>query len=79
MLRRLFRYLEERALYATAEDALYEWLDRNDPDAITEGIAFYERLLARSDVELADGNLPRAEVEDGRGELLQRISGPGKA
>src|SRR5882762_8786780 len=29
ILRRLFRYLEERGLYATAEDALYEWLDLN--------------------------------------------------
>src|SRR4051794_3628334 len=45
VLRRLFRYLEDRALYATAEDALYEWLDRGDPDAISEGIAFYDRLL----------------------------------
>jgi hypothetical protein len=72
VLRRLFRYLEDRALYATAEDALYEWVDREDPAAISEGIAFYERLLAKSDAELAQGNLPRAEVEEGRGELLQR-------
>jgi hypothetical protein len=41
------------ALDATAEDALYEWLDRQEPDALPAGIAFYERLLAKSDAELA--------------------------
>ena len=72
VLRRLFRYLEERGLYATAEDALYEWLDHNDPDALKEGLAFYDRLLKMPDEDLASGNLPRAEVEDGRNGLLQR-------
>lgn len=72
VLRRLFRYLEERGLYATAEDALYEWLDLNDPDALKEGLAFYDRLLKMPDEDLARGNLPRSEVQDGRNGLLQR-------
>jgi len=51
-------------LYATAEDALYEWLDRGDADAVTEGLAFYDRLLKKPDEELLRGNLPRSEVLD---------------
>ena len=72
VLRRLFRYLEDRGLYATAEDALYEWLDLNDPNALTEGAMFYERLSQKSDEELVRGNLPRSEVEEGRDSLIRR-------
>ena len=74
VLRRLFGYLEERGLYATAEDALYEWLDLNEADALKEGLAFYDRLLKRPDEDLVRGDLPRVEVEDGRSRLLERQS-----
>src|SRR5213076_534213 len=72
VLRRLFRYLEDRGLYATAEDALYEWLDLNDTDALKEAVMFYERLSQKSDEELVRGNLPRSEVEEGRASLIRR-------
>src|SRR2546423_7809101 len=72
VLRRLFRYLEERGLYATAEDALYEWLDLDEPNALKEGLAFYDRLLNMPLEDLARGNLPRSEVEDGRKALVER-------
>ena len=73
VLRRLFGYLEERGLYAKAEDALYEWLERENAQAVGAGVAFYERLLQRSDQELVNGDLPRAEVIEGREKLLRRM------
>ena len=73
----LMRYYELIGDYAKTEDILYEWLDA-EPDSIETdapnpveiGVAFYERLLQKSDVELAQGNLPRDEVEAALKELL---------
>lgn len=72
----LMRYFELIGDYAKTEDILYEWLDA-EPQALTAessnpieaGVAFYERLLQKSDVELALGNLPREEVESALNEL----------
>jgi hypothetical protein len=72
VLRRLFSYLEDRGLYAKAEDVLYDWLERNDTEAVEQGMAFYARLLEKSDEELINGNLPRAEVLEGQSKLGQR-------
>src|SRR3954463_2494130 len=72
VLRRLMAYLEDRGLYATAEDTLYEWIDQDESNALPEGTAFYERLLKKSDDDLDRGNLPRAEVEEGRNSLESR-------
>jgi len=62
-------------LYGTAEDALYEWLDRGDADAATEGLAFYDRLLKKPDEELVRGNLPRSEVQEGSLKLREQRIG----
>src|ERR1043165_1900521 len=64
VLRRLFAYLEDRGLYATAENALYEWLDQDPAAAAPEGMAFYDRLLKKTDPDLERGGLPRAEIEE---------------
>jgi hypothetical protein len=72
VLKRLLRYYEARAMLARAEDVLYEWLDTKDPAAPEGGLSFYNRLSAKQDDELAQGGLPRDEVEQGRAELLQR-------
>ena len=72
VLRRLFGYLEDRGLYAKAEDVLYDWLEREESNAIEQGLAFYTRLLDKPDEELAHGNLPRAEVLEGQRKLVQR-------
>lgn len=72
VLRRLLSYYEARGLLARAEDVLYEWLDTKDPAAPEGGLTFYERLSSKSDDELNDGGLPRAEVEQGRAEWLRR-------
>ncbi len=47
-------------------------LDRGD-DVAETGPAFYDRLLAKTETELQDGDLPRNEVEDGRQLLLARL------
>jgi hypothetical protein len=39
------------------------------------GISFYERLRSQTDASLAEGNLPRAELEAGLVELRQRKAG----
>ena len=72
VLRRLLSYYEARGLLARAEDVLYEWLDTKDPAAPEGGFAFYDRLSSKSDHELKDGGLPRAEVDQGRAEWLRR-------
>ena len=75
VLKRLLSYYEARGMLARAEDVLYEWLDTNDPTAPEGGLAFYTRLSSKSDQELADGGLPRAEVDQGRAEWLRRSEG----
>lgn len=73
----LLVYYEQRGEYGRAEDVLYDWLDSevalhdlNSVNPVEMGVNFYRRLLARSDAELAQGNLPRPEVEAGLAELL---------
>ena len=63
----LMLYYEAQASFAPAEDALYALLETepDSPNGVDIGIAFYERLLARSDAELIAGHLPRQEVEEG--------------
>lgn len=65
LLSRLVAYFEVRGDFARAEDALFEWLETGDSDAASEGRSFYERLAAMSDDTLAQGGLPRAELEQG--------------
>jgi tetratricopeptide (TPR) repeat protein len=70
----LARLHEALGQYGDAEDALFEVLD-DDPDdtaAVDHGIAFYQRLLAKSDAELEAGNLPRDEVRGALSELLRK-------
>jgi len=74
----LMRYYEAIGDYAKVEDILYEWLDAepefvapDGPNPAELGVAFYERLLQKSDVELAQGNLPREEVESALQELME--------
>ena len=55
-----------------AENALYEWLDQDAAAAAPEGLAFYDRLLKKTDPDLERGGLPRAEIEEGRNNLLNR-------
>jgi hypothetical protein len=72
----LMEHYERTGQFAKAEDSLFAILDAG-PDnaaALEFGISFYDRLLRQSDMQLADGNLPRNEVEAGRSELRERIA-----
>lgn len=70
----LMQHFEHTGQFAKAEDALFALLDHDleDPRLAEFGAAFYRRLLGLSDGALAEGNLPRAEVEDGLRELARR-------
>jgi hypothetical protein len=72
----LMEHYERTGQFGKAEDALYGILDGEEGNdyALNFGISFYERLLGHTDVQLIEGNLPRAEVEAGLGELRGRRS-----
>jgi len=70
---RIWRYHERHGAFASAEDALFDALERLQPDlaaagepaladVLAEAEAFYARLLALSDERLLAGNLPRGEI-----------------
>ncbi len=63
----LFHFHEDTGQFAQAEDVLHEIIDTSEDnrEVVSEGIAYYEWLLTLPDDELAAGNLPRAEVEEG--------------
>jgi len=54
--------------YAKAEDHLFHLYHR-DPEILTEGRAFYNRLLEQTDEDLEEGGLPREEVLQGLAQL----------
>ena len=70
----LMEHYERTGQFGKAEDALFAILDGdvNEDFALNFGISFYERLLGHTDVQLTEGNLPRAEVEAGLQELRDR-------
>ena len=70
----LMQHHERTGEFAKAENALFAMLDAEPGnEAIVEfGVAFYKRMLAQSDAALMEGKLPRAEVEEGLKELVQR-------
>ena len=73
----LMCHYEKLGAFAKAEDVLFDLLDAEpgNSDALDFGIAFYERLRGQSDMALANGNLPRQELEGGLAELRQRQAG----
>jgi hypothetical protein len=71
LLERLLVCEELRGRYDKAENALFARLE-SKPDFTLEGIAFYERLLAKSPEALVAGNLPKEEIVEGLSELRGR-------
>jgi len=69
---RLVFHHERQGDFADAEDVLFELVDAGHEDIIAAGIELYQRLLAKSDDELEQGQLPREEVEDGLSQLRSR-------
>jgi hypothetical protein len=72
VLRRMAHYYELRGKLDKAEDTFFELLSTADPQAATDGLAFYDRLSNKTDGDLEEGGLPRAEVEEGRQQFLRR-------
>jgi hypothetical protein len=71
---RLMQHYELTGEFARAEDALFAMLDAEPENAplLELGISFYRRLESQGDARLADGNLPRTEVEAGLADLKAR-------
>ena len=62
---RVFRYDALKGDFASAEDRLFELLERTaSPELLEEGLEFYTHLLTLPDEDLRAGNLPRDEVEE---------------
>jgi len=70
----LFAYYELLGNYAKAEDTLFDALedDEHNSTLIQLGEAFYQRLLTKSNADLAAGNLSRQEVHEGIAQLQKR-------
>lgn len=71
---RLFPYYELIGTYAKAEDTLFDVVEADDApqDMRQKGLAFYQRLLQKSDADLAAGNLSRAEIAEGIAQILDK-------
>ncbi len=63
--RKLFACYEQSGDYARAENVIHHMQEDGDPVAWERGLAFYERLRGKSDAALAEGGLPRDEMEEG--------------
>lgn len=62
--KKLFTFYYLTGTYSKAEDYLYELLDCEKEKSFAEEALneFYKNLLTKSDSELSEGNLPRAEI-----------------
>jgi hypothetical protein len=76
---KIFRYFEKMGSYARAEDVLFEMVEGEEEEKqpggneiVEQGIAFYNRLLKKSDTDLKAGNLSREEVEEGLAQLVSK-------
>ncbi len=71
----LISYNEKLFNFADAEDSFGKAIDLvgNDPRLLKRGKDFYEFCRKQSDARLAEGGLPRDEVEDGYADVLERI------
>jgi hypothetical protein len=72
--KQLFRYYEYSGQYAKAEDTLFELLEQYTTyqEIQALGLAFYERLLAKSDADLLAGLFSRQEVHEGITQISQK-------
>lgn len=61
--------------YDKAEDILFEEIEKNPCEEIADiGKEFYNKLLLKSDEELAKGNFSRIEVLQGLGDLQSMVN-----
>lgn len=71
--KQLFWYYEYSGDYGKAEDMLFELLKTHpaNQELRAQGLAFYERLLAKNDGDLQMGDFSRQEVHEGIAQLQQ--------
>lgn len=69
----LFRYYERMGHYDKAEDLLFDIAEAKAESysMLTPGTAFYERLLQKSNADLAAGNFSREEANEGLAALQE--------
>lgn len=67
----LMQFYERIGDLAKAEDALFSMLESesDNPQLLDFGISFYQRIGTKADSILAEGNLPREELNDSLKEL----------
>jgi len=70
---KLFRYYEAVGRYDAAENILFDLVE-HDRTFVAEGVRFYERLRAKRDEELEQGNLPRDEIEASMKDLKKQMN-----
>jgi len=70
----LMQHYERTGECAKAEDALFAMLELepDNPALLDFGISFYQRLQAKQDAALEEGNLPREELEAALSDLRAR-------
>jgi len=70
----LMQHYESTGQFGKAEDTLFALLEASpgNPAVIDFGLAFYQRLLGKSDEALSAGNLPRSEAQDALKELREQ-------
>jgi len=66
-------FYEYTGEYARAEDCLFRLTESGVESALRTGESFYERLMEKTDQELEDGNLPRAELREGLSEFRRKV------
>jgi len=71
-LKGLFRVYDRLGRWDRAEDVLFVWLDRGDLEAVSAGMAFFERLWGIEDALLRQGGLSADEILEGIAELQRR-------
>jgi hypothetical protein len=72
ILEKLLLFYEYTGEYAKAEDCLFRLTENGVDSALRTGESFYERLMEKTDQELEDGDLPRAELQEGLSELRKK-------
>jgi len=70
----LFRYYERMGHYDKAEDTLFDIAEAkaDSYNMLIPGTTFYERLLRKSNADLAAGNFSREEAKEGLAELQKK-------
>jgi hypothetical protein len=68
----LMQHFERIGEFAKAEDVLFSMIEAQPGNLalLSFGVAFYQRMLGKSDDVLQAGNLPRVELESGLAHIL---------